>query len=164
LKKGGLCANFCTPIFFAACLLFFPHLIEAQKIGHSLFDGGNQSFAERWELDTASRNGTFNIVPYKPIYVLLGNWSSKPNTKPQSENPDYSVSQEIPLNAVELKFQLSLKTKVIQGLFKGHGDLWVGYTQSSRWQLYNQELSRAFRETNYEPEAMLTFAISLIEW
>jgi phospholipase A1 len=77
---------------------------------------------------------------------------------PQSENPDYSVLEEIPLNATELKFQISFKTKVLQGIFGGHGDLWAAYTQSSRWQLYNQKLSRPFRETNYEPEAMLTFA------
>lgn len=141
-----------------AFLMVFQQPLAAQKSKHSLFVTDGQSLTERWELDSASRNGTFNIVPYKPIYVLLGNWSSNPNTKPQSENPDYSVSQEIPLNAVELKFQLSLKTKVIQGIFGGYGDLWVAYTQSSRWQLYNQELSRPFRETNYEPEAMLTFA------
>jgi phospholipase A1/A2 len=130
----------------------------AQNTGHSLFASEGQSLSSRWELDSAYRNGTFNIVPYKPIYVLLGNWSSNPNRMPQSENPDYSVSEEIPLNATELKFQLSLKTKVLQGIFGGHGDLWVAYTQSSRWQLYNQALSRPFRETNYEPEAMLTFA------
>jgi phospholipase A1 len=132
--------------------------LSAQKNRQNLFDGEAKSLSERWELDSASRNGTFNLVPYKPIYVLLGNWSSNPNIKPQSENPDYSVSQDIPLNAAELKFQLSLKTKVLQGIFGGHGDLWVAYTQSSRWQLYNTQLSRAFRETNYEPEAMLTFA------
>jgi phospholipase A1 len=137
-------------------------LIQADTFGqgksNQFFEDEAQSLSERWELDSANRKGTFRIVYYKPVYVLLGNWTSNPNVQPYSENPDYTVNQPIPLDPWELKFQLSFKTKVWQGIFGKHGDLWVGYTQSSRWQLYNAELSRAFRETNYEPEAMLTFA------
>ena len=61
----------------------------------------------------------------------------------------------IPLNDVECQFQLSFKTKVVQGLFNNKGDLWMDWTQSSRWQLCKTELSKAFRETNYEPEAIV---------
>lgn len=130
----------------------------AQGKPNQFFEDEAQSLTERWELDSANRRGTFRILYYKPLYVLMGNWTSNPNVQPQSENPDYTVTQPIPLNPWELKFQLSFKTKVWQGIFGKHGDLWVGYTQSSRWQVYNTELSRPFRETNYEPEAMLTFA------
>lgn len=111
----------------------------------------------RWELSPESKLGTFNIRGYKPVYVLPVFASSNQNNRPHSPNPDNTVSQSEQLQNVELKFQLSLKTKVWQGIFGNAGDLWVGYTQSSRWQLYNTHQSRPFRETNYEPEVMLIF-------
>jgi phospholipase A1 len=116
------------------------------------------NLSARWELADSLRKKVFTITPYKPVYVLPVVWTSSPNYTPTRENDGGSGAQDtIPLNATEFKFQLSLKVKVVQGLFKGNGDLWVGYTQSSRWQVYNGELSRPFRETNYEPEVMLSF-------
>jgi phospholipase A1 len=116
---------------------------------------------ERWELDTTAVRGTFLITPYKPIYILLGKYSSNPNEQPSSENnsPKYIVPEGINYDNVELKFQLSFKTKVLQKILWGHADLWVAYTQKSFWQIYNVKLSRPFRETNYEPEVILNFPI-----
>jgi phospholipase A1 len=111
----------------------------------------------RWELSPDSKLGTGNIRGYKPIYVMPVFATSHQNSKPSSPNPDNTVSQAQQLQNVEMKFQLSLKTKVWQGVFGDVGDVWIGYTQSSRWQVYNKAVSRPFRETNYEPEALLVF-------
>jgi phospholipase A1 len=111
----------------------------------------------RWELSPESKLGTFNVRGYKPVYVLPAFATSNQNEQPHSPNPDNTVAQGEQLDNIESKFQLSVKTKVWQGVFGDAGDVWVGYTQSSRWQIYNTRLSRPFRETDYEPEAMLVF-------
>jgi phospholipase A1 len=120
----------------------------------------------RWELAKDSKLGTFNFRAYKPLYLLPVFWSSDPNTRPSSPNPDNTAPGPLPLDDIEAKFQLSFKTKALENLFGDNGDVWMGYTQSSRWQVYNGEESRPFRETNYEPEVLLVFRnnYSLLGW
>lgn len=113
----------------------------------------------RWELSPESKLGTWNIRSYQPVYLMPGYWTSDKNERPFSPNPVNTVQpdEEQKLKSMEAKFQLSLKTKAVENLFGNNGDVWLGYTQSSRWQVYNAEESRPFRETNYEPEASLVF-------
>jgi phospholipase A1 len=119
----------------------------------------NYSLSERWHIhDTlANKKDLFRIETYKPVYILLANYTSDINEQPTSENPDNVVPQPLPLDDTELKFQISFKTKAIRNLFgkRVGGDIWIGYSQTSRWQIYNVDQSRPFRETNYEPELML---------
>ncbi|ENV46151.1 hypothetical protein P255_01322 [Acinetobacter brisouii CIP 110357] len=117
----------------------------------------NSLLDSRWELSEKSKLGTWNIRGYKPIYVLPIFWTSNRNVYPSSPNPLNTVTERQDLKFTESKFQLSLKTKAWENIFGDNGDLWIGYTQSSRWQVYNAENSRPFRETNYEPEASLIF-------
>lgn len=111
----------------------------------------------RWELSEGSKLGTWNVRSYKPTYVLPAFWTSDKNERPTSPNPANRVTEKQNLDSTEFKFQLSLKTKAWENIFGHNGDLWLGYTQSSRWQVFNGEESRPFRETNYEPEATLMF-------
>jgi phospholipase A1 len=111
----------------------------------------------RWELSPESKLGTFNLRGYKPVYLMPIFATSNQNTEPKSPNPVNTVTSPQPLQNSEAKFQLSLKTKIWQGVFGEYGDVWVGYTQDSHWQIYNSKDSRPFRETNYEPEATLVF-------
>ena len=46
----------------------------------------------------------------------------------------------------EMEFQISAKQRLFASNF------FFGYTQKSFWQIYDQERSRPFRETNYNPE------------
>ncbi|WP_168417370.1 phospholipase A [Acinetobacter towneri] len=114
---------------------------------------------KRWELSADSKLGTWNLRAYQPVYLMPGFWASDKNERPQSLNEQNTVQlgEEQNLTSMESKFQLSLKTKAVENLLGNNGDVWLGYTQSSRWQVYNGDESRPFRETNYEPEASLMF-------
>jgi len=118
------------------------------------------SLDQRWDLVDTTERQTFRIDPYKPIYFMLGRWSSSPNKQPQGKNQEFSLDEPIDLDVVEAKFQISLKTKIAQGLFNNKGDLWVGYTQLAAWQVYNRKLSRPFRELNYEPELIFNYPLN----
>ena len=110
-----------------------------------------------WELDPEYRGQVLQIRQYKPVYALPWVATNRVNRSPASPAPGHSLPAAQPLDAGEAKFQISLKAKLAEDLLGSNGDLWFGYTQSSRWQVYNGGLSRPFRETNYEPEAMLVW-------
>ncbi|HVI60039.1 MAG TPA: phospholipase A [Luteimonas sp.] len=130
----------------------------ASEPDEAIANAGRGSLLDsRWELAKGSKLGTFNFRAYKPVYLLPAFWSSDPNELPHSPNPPNTVTEPQQLDEVEAKFQISFKTKAWENLFGDNGDIWMGYTQSSRWQVYNGEASRPFRETNYEPEVLLVF-------
>lgn len=141
--------------FFAFFIFFSIHTI-AQEINKY------PTLAQIWQLDSTSRaeKVEFRILPYKPVYILFANYTTNVNDIPVSPNENNVVDEAIGYNNVELVFQLSFKTRVLHNIFgkKIGGDVWGAYTQSSRWQIYNTELSRPFRETNYQPEAFLIFS------
>mgnify|MGYP001282555143 CR=1 FL=1 len=114
----------------------------------------------RWELDADSaedpKPAPFCIRPYRPIY-LMPFYTTRSNRTPSSPAPENTVTEPEDINRGELKYQISLKTKVLNDLVGNNGDLWMGYTQVSHWQIFNGERSRPFRETNYEPDANLVF-------
>ena len=113
--------------------------------------------AHRWGFDVEDSQDIFKLRPYKPMYLLPVTWTNKTNGMPVSPAVNHAVSAPDDLDKVEAKFQISLKSRLIRNIWGDNGDLWFGYTQTSRWQVYNHDLSAPFRETNYEPEAMLVF-------
>jgi phospholipase A1 len=125
-----------------------------------------QSFSERFQLDPETKDGVFKVKPHQPVYVLPVSWRQNVNRHPSSPNPinDAPGAGETD-DRLEAKFQLSLKTKMMQDILGSQIDLWAAYTQQSFWQIYNAEDSRPFRETNYSPEAFFTMPVTLgPEW
>lgn len=109
-----------------------------------------------YDLDANDERGTWTARPHNPMYLLPLYVNARPNRSPSTptqEEVEYSSNE---MRVPELKLQVSVKTKVAQDLFDTNADLWFGYTQQSHWQVYNEDNSRPFRETNYEPEVFLT--------
>lgn len=138
-------------------LLFI--FISSSSVAQTLLQNTDETLSKRWLIANDSTK-LFKVTPYKPVYVLFANYTSAINNLPSSPNPANTVPTATTFSDTELKFQLSFKSRAVKNLFgdKIGGDLWIGYTQSSRWQLYSANISRPFRETNYEPEFMLVFS------
>jgi hypothetical protein len=72
------------------------------------------------------------------------------------------AAQAQPYRTEEMRVQLSVRTKVAQGLLTdstsaGKDSLWFGYTQQSYWQLFSPAISRPFRNTDHEPEIFYVY-------
>ena len=109
-----------------------------------------------WELDREDQQGTFHLMEYQPMYIMPMRFTDIPTEQPRSLNTERPIPEHRDYQHVEVKFQVSLKAKILQDAF-AKGDVWVAFTQQAHWQMYNGALSRPFRELNYEPELIFTY-------
>jgi phospholipase A1 len=111
------------------------------------------ALGERWAIDIPEG---LVVRPHEPTYLLFGRVTDRVNRRPSSPTrPGGPV--DIDLQDTEAKFQLSFKFRVLYFDDSRAPDVWVGYTQQSNWQVFNADLSRPFRETNYAPEVMFAW-------
>ncbi|MDH3980973.1 MAG: phospholipase A [Gammaproteobacteria bacterium] len=104
---------------------------------------------KRYLKELSIRDNRFAITAHRPNYILLAaHDTSGINTT--GLDPDTGKN-------TETRFQVSMKFPVIENLLGKQGwDIYAGYTNRSFWQLYDQENSAPFRETNHEPEIWLS--------
>lgn len=105
-----------------------------------------------WELEPDRKRGTFNFIGYRPNHFLPLRVVSGVNRRPSSPNPQNSAPSLPAYRDIEAKIQLSIRTKIVEGLLLPGADLWFAYTQQSLWQLYSTQISAPFRSTDHEPE------------
>jgi phospholipase A1/A2 len=105
-----------------------------------------------WELDAADKRGTFSLLGYRSNYLMPLHATNHVNRAPQS--PTQAPVSQPNYRDVEAKFQISLRTKVLQDVLLPGGDVWLSFTQQAMWQIWNGTDSKPFRNTDYEPEAM----------
>jgi phospholipase A1 len=118
------------------------------------------------ELDDVTDGGVLHVRRHEPVYLLPARWSSRPNRSPFVDLGDPMPLPPTNLDPVEVKFQLSLKTKLFDNVIGDNVDIWAAYTQQSNWQAYNTLESEPFRETNYAPELFATVrtGVDLLGW
>ncbi len=119
---------------------------ETPRAGASIIDSA-------WDFDPSSPR--YDIRFYQPNYVLVGRYTDSVNLNPYI--PIFEAAGEpAHLDSTEAKFQISFKGRVWTTDDRRWG-LWLAYTQQNQWQVYNGDISRPFRETNYMPEALLVY-------
>jgi phospholipase A1 len=112
---------------------------------------------KRIEAELEAYENTFALIPHKTNYILPLTYQTNPNEAP------FANTNRTLMNT-EVKFQVSFKVPVLkQALFEDNGYLFFGYTSRSVWQAFNTDESSPFRDTNHEPEIILTF-LSDAEW
>jgi phospholipase A1 len=110
---------------------------------------------QRLEAEKKNVFRPFTIMPHRPNYILPVAYNSHGYNagyhKVANNDPEYSF------DPVEAQFQLSIKTPLVLGVFGDSTDIYAAYTNHSYWQVYNNDISAPFRETNHEPEMWIQF-------
>lgn len=114
-----------------------------------------------WELEDGSDCGTFRMRGYRPLTASFA-MADYVNRQPTSTAEGRTATTSTPYRQAENRIQLSVRTKLAQGLLV-HGEgsrrdsLWFAYSQQSYWQLFTGQISRPFRTTDHEPEVMYVY-------
>ena len=108
------------------------------------------------------------LIPFAGAFILASRsaeaWARHAPHHPPPAPPavGHSATESTPYRTTENRIQLSVRTKLAQGLLtQGHPTLkdsvWFGYSQQSYWQLFTPQISRPFRSTDHEPEIMYVY-------
>lgn len=98
------------------------------------------------------------ITPHRMNYVLPAYTTNAINKAPYADIEGYQEN----LTEIEAKYQLSFKVPLLEDdLFIPGDALYFGFTVQAWWQVYADNISKPFRETNYQPEL---FYLAPLEW
>jgi phospholipase A1/A2 len=106
-----------------------------------------------WGFDPASPR--YYIDAHNQNYLLFARYTDNVNSAPYA--PLFlAAGQQETLDSTEMKFQISFKARLWTTDDRRWG-VWGAYTQQSQWQVFNNGISRPFRETNYMPEVFVSY-------
>lgn len=125
-------------------------LFSAVEIPLPTIAKSNGAVSERFNAELKSAFNPYVITPHKMNYILPITYTSQYNTQAYTPNNLELVDSE---QKLEAKFQVSFKVPLNYAELLVEGDaLFFGMTLNSWWQVYSDEDSKPFRETNYQPE------------
>ncbi|UHQ56439.1 phospholipase A [Microbulbifer sp. YPW16] len=100
-------------------------------------------------------NNPFTLASHKVNYLLPVVYNPSPN---EAGLEDFQVNGvDIDLDEIEVQFQLSVQVPIWRGFLGQASFMSLAYTNKSFWQAYNSDDSSPFRETNHEPELLMTW-------
>ena len=111
---------------------------------------GSGAVSDRIQAERKEAFNPYVLTAHKHNFVLPVSYSSSVNSDVYDQN---GIPLSNGLLPEEVKFQISLKTQLNENdlLFK-NDSLSLGFTLEAWWQLYSNDLSSPFRESNYQPE------------
>ncbi|GAM68280.1 phospholipase A1 precursor [Vibrio sp. JCM 19236] len=143
------------------CLIVAPFSFSSFAHESSEHDKDESSLSmteQRIKYEQDTQDNPFVLTPHKMNYILPFTQTDSINTGAYGSNPDWQENFE----DQEAKIQLSIKVPLNYGDLLVEGDaLYFGFTAQSWWQIYSENISAPFRETNYQPEF---FYLAPTEW
>jgi phospholipase A1/A2 len=113
---------------------------------------------ERIAQEQATAFNPYVLTPHKMNYLLPATHTDDVNRRAYQNFNDWADY----LEQVEAKLQISFKVPLNTGdLFLDDDAFYFGFTLQSWWQVYSENMSKPFRETNYQPEF---FYRTPLEW
>lgn len=103
--------------------------------------------------EQGSSRERFLVEPHHANYILPIGLQHGAEPGFDNENP----------RKEEAKYQISFKSKVEDDLLGRDLDLYFAYTQTSFWQIYDNDDSKPFRENDYSPELFVEMPLNW-EW
>ncbi|MEL0067129.1 MAG: phospholipase A [Gammaproteobacteria bacterium] len=114
--------------------------------------------SRRTKAEASTAFNPFVITPHKMNYILPVSFTDRIHLEPYIQNTDWSDE----LVETETKLQLSFKVPLnTSDIFVKDDRLFFGFTLKSWWQVYSDNISKPFRETNYQPEFFYTTPLAL---
>ncbi len=139
---------------------------EVKSAGINITDNPDASltFLERkWRLSSSRKWHFSELETHHQNYIVTSITSDVNNV---ASSPSQASTDNRNLENKDVQFQISLKTQVWHDLpvirnlpWVTSSRLWLAYTQKSYWQIYNEEESRPFRESNFAPEVILSLGL-----
>ena len=125
---------------------------------NKLIPEGQGAISHRIMRERRTEFDPYVLTPHRMNYILPLTFTDNVNRDAYSGIDNWSENIE----SVEAKFQLSLKVPLNHAsLFLEDDAVYFGLTIQSWWQVYSDNISKPFRETNYKPEL---FYMAPLDW
>ena len=119
-------------------------------------ENSNSTFFSFLNKELRSGNSNFTIIPHNPNYLMPFTYAQNINQEPHGDILSHSDDGNGLKNS-EAKFQFSFKIPLVKKVINNKLSFWFAYTQLSFWQVYASNVSKPFRENNYQPELLFLY-------